>query len=177
MNIASKASVALSLTLLLSGCVSTNAALLGSTASNVVRPQVPPEQVSLYRTASQVPGRYEEVALLNSSGDSLYTNESQMLKSMRKKAGQLGANGVILDALSEPSAGAKVAAAIFWVSAERKGKAIAIYVYPNTSIQPPGSPQALVQPNPEVSPQNSNQPQPQPLATRCVACEQISNQH
>jgi hypothetical protein len=49
---------------------------------------------------------------------------------MKKEAGKVGANGVILDALSEPGSGAKVAAAIFGVSAQRKGKALAIWVFP-----------------------------------------------
>ena len=42
----------------------------------------------------------------------------------------MGANAIILDAISEPSAGAKIAGAVFGVGAERKGKAIAIFVFP-----------------------------------------------
>ena len=114
--------------LLLSGCVTTNASMLGTASTQ--RPVVPPENVALYRNADQVPRRYEEVALLNSEGDSNFTNEAKMFESMKKKAGEVGANAIILDALSEPSGGAKVAAAIFGVSAERKGKAVAIYVFP-----------------------------------------------
>ena len=109
------------------GCVSTNAALLGNSAR---RSPVSPQDVALYRSAEQVPGKYEEMALLNSSGDSGFTDEAKMFESMKKKAGELGANAVILDALSEPASGAKVAAAIFGVSAQRKGKALAIYIYP-----------------------------------------------
>lgn len=115
-------------TLVLTGCVTTNASMLGT--ATAVRPAVPPQSVALYRTAEQVPGRYEEVALLNSTGDSGFTDEAKMFESMKKKAGQVGANAIILDALSEPGAGAKVAAAVFGVSAQRKGKAVAIYVFP-----------------------------------------------
>jgi hypothetical protein len=85
--------------------------------------------VAVYRTADQVPGKYQEVALLNATGESSWTNEAKMINSMRKKAGELGANGIILDAISEPSAGVKVAAAFLGTPAERKGKAIAIYVF------------------------------------------------
>ena len=53
-----------------------------------------------------------------------------MFKNMRFQAGQAGANAVVLDAISEPSAGAKIAAAVIGVGAERKGKAIAIYILP-----------------------------------------------
>lgn len=112
----------------LSGCVTTNATMLGTASAQ--RAPVLPQNVALYRTADQVPGEYEEVALLNSSGSSTATDEAKMFESMKEKAGEIGANGVILDSLSEPGAGAKVAAAIFGVSAERKGKAVAIYVYP-----------------------------------------------
>jgi len=117
--------------LLLSGCVTTNASMLG--AASTQRPVVLPANVALYRNAEQVPGRYEEVALLNSAGDSGFTNEAKMFESMKKKAGEVGANAIILDALSEPSGGAKVAAAIFGVSAERKGKAVAVYVFPDAT--------------------------------------------
>ncbi len=115
------------LVLLLAGCVTTNASRLGTATAN--RPLVLPQNVALYRTASQVPRRYEEVALLNSTGDALYTDEAKMFESMKKSAGKMGANAVILDALSEPTSGSKVAAAIFGVSAERKGKALAIWIF------------------------------------------------
>jgi hypothetical protein len=84
--------------------------------------------VVLYRTTAQVPGRYQEVALLYSDGTTGWTNEAGMLKSMRTKAGALGANGVLLDGISEPSAVVKVLASVVGLGAERKGKAIAIFV-------------------------------------------------
>lgn len=125
------APAALGLALLLSACVSTNAVRLGAAPA---RPPVAESQVVIYRTAEQIPGRYEEVALLNSTAEATWTNEAKMYASMRRKAGQLGANGVLLDAMNEPSAGAKVAAAVFGVGgAERKGKAIAIYVFAKDS--------------------------------------------
>lgn len=61
-------------TLVLTGCVTTNASMLGT--ATAVRPAVPPQSVALYRTAEQVPSRYEEVALLNSTGDSGFTDEA-----------------------------------------------------------------------------------------------------
>jgi len=116
------------LSLLLISCVSTKAVRLGTSAQ---RPLVPWKEVVVYRTADQVPIKYEEVALLSATGDSAFTTEEGMWNSLRKKAGKLGANAIILDAMSEPSAGAKVAAAfLLGTGAERKGKAIAIYVFP-----------------------------------------------
>lgn len=117
----------------MAACVTTRATRLGTGSA---RPAIPPEQVAIYRTAAQVPGHYEEVALLTSSGSASMTDEAQMFESMRKKAAALGANGVILDALTEPGAGVKVAAAVLGVAApDRKGKAIAIYVFPRDSAE------------------------------------------
>jgi len=116
----------------LGGCVAVNTTQLGMRQQ---RPPVPTASVEIYRTAEQVPGKYEEVALLNASGPSSWTNEAQMFDRMREEAGKLGANAIILDAISEPGAGAKVAAAIFGVSAERKGRALAIYVLVADSLR------------------------------------------
>lgn len=136
-----------------SGCVVTNASRLSTASEN--RPLVLPKDVALYRVASQVPRRYEEVALLNSAGDANYTNEAKMFESMKKEAGKVGANGVILDALSEPGAGAKVAAAIFGVSAQRKGKALAIWIFPAEAAMAP-------QPAPTSTQAHQAQPAPPP---------------
>lgn len=119
----------------LSACVTTTATRLGQ---GQVRPAISPDSVVIYLKAADVPGRYEQVALLNSSGNVDYTNEQQMYSSMRKKAAELGANGVILDATNDPGTGAKIAQALFGVSANRKGKAVAIFVFRHdtVSVQP-----------------------------------------
>jgi hypothetical protein len=115
----------LAIMLAASGCVMTNAAMLNPGLAP--RPKVAPEQVRIFRSFDQVPGKYEEIALLNSTGESNWTNESLMLESMRKKAGDLGANGIVLSAIDEAGAGAKVAAAVFGTGTQRKGRAVAIY--------------------------------------------------
>jgi hypothetical protein len=48
---------------------------------------------------------------------------------MRKKAAELGANGVLLQQVVEPTKGAKVANAFLGTSANRKGESVAIYVF------------------------------------------------
>jgi len=118
-------------------CVRTTATRLGAGS---IRPPVPEHLVAIYRTADQVPGKYEEVALLNSTGNYSSTDEEKMFKSMREKAGQVGANGVILDSIKEPGTGGKVAQALFGVGGDRKGKAIAIFVLP-TATQSDGAAQ------------------------------------
>ena len=109
----------------LTACVSVQSTRLGD---GVIRPPVSPDGVAIYRTADQVRSHYEEVALLSAAGDYNGTTEEGMYKEMRKKAGAMGANGIILDSVSEPSTGAKVASALLLTSANRTGKAVAIYV-------------------------------------------------
>lgn len=118
-------------TVLLTSCVTTNATMLGTATE--VRPKLAPADVRIYRTADQVKGKYEEIALINAKAPSGSTNEADMLEAMRKKAAEVGANGLILDAISEPSAGAKVAGALFGTGTERKGKAVAIFVFPDSA--------------------------------------------
>jgi len=99
--------------------------------ATAVRPRVPWDKVQVYRSAADIPGKYEEVVLLESTADTLWTTKAGMWKSMRKKAGGFGCNAIVLDAETEPKAGTKVlAAALFGMGAERKGRAIGIYIYP-----------------------------------------------
>ena len=111
--------------LALSACVTVHSTRLGA---GVIHAPVPPDRVAIYRNAQQINGRYEEVALISAAGDYSYTNEEQMYAKMREKAGALGANGILLDSMTEPTTGAKVASAFIGTSAERTGKAVAIYV-------------------------------------------------
>ena len=120
------------LALVVVACVSTQSVRLGS---GEIRPPIAPDRVAIYRTAQQVPGKYEEVALLTSKGDYQMTNEEAIYKSMREKAGKLGANAVILESVEDPGTGAKVAKVLLGTGASRKGKAIAIYVFPDSTAK------------------------------------------
>lgn len=113
------------LLLLVPACVQTNAAVLDVTAK---RAPICPNGVKIFPDTSAIGGKYEEVAILNSTGESDWTSEEGMLNSQRQKAAELGANGVLFQAINEASAGAKVAAAIFRTGTERKGHSLAIYV-------------------------------------------------
>jgi len=108
-----------------SGCVQVQATRLGA---GPIRPPLTQDKVAIYRTAEQVPGRYDEVALLSASGAYSATTEEMMYFEMRKKAGLLGANAVILDSIKEPTTGSKVANALIGVPANREGKAVAVFV-------------------------------------------------
>ena len=107
------------------GCVSTKAAVLNP---GLELAPVCPEGVMIFTTADRVEQPYTEVALLDSKGDTDLTTEAGMIESQRRKAGELGANGVILGTVEDATTGQKVAQALLGTSANRKGKAIAIHI-------------------------------------------------
>jgi hypothetical protein len=107
------------------GCVHTNAAVLDPTT---LYQKTCSKAVQVYTSAGRVPSAYREVALLASKGESSWTDERGMITSQRKKAAQVGANGIILGETAEPKAGTKIIGALFGTGAERKGKAIAIWI-------------------------------------------------
>ncbi len=110
---------------LTAGCVSTNATILDP---SIKLGRTCPDAVRLFTTPSKVPSAYREVALLHSKGEAGWSNEEQMMESMREKAAELGANGVILDNIDEPSALTKVIGTVAKTGTQRKGKALAIYI-------------------------------------------------
>jgi len=114
-------------TFIFSACMSTKAVRLGG---EHLAPTVAWRQIEVYRSADQIKGDYKEIALLVTTADTIWTSEKGMWNSMKKKAAKMGANAIILDAVSEPGAGAKVLGAVLGVGTDRKGKAVAIYIYP-----------------------------------------------
>jgi hypothetical protein len=124
--------------LVISGChsVSTNASLMDPTLRLA---KTCPAAIKLFSSPDRVQEPYREVAMLNSAGQTSYSSESDMIKSMRERAATVGANGIILTGIDEPSAMAKLAGTVAQIaadasgqlatiSAERKGQAMAIYV-------------------------------------------------
>ena len=115
-----------------------------STSSTLIDPSLRltktcPAAVKLFTAADRVEQPYREVALLNSTGETSYSNENQLIQSMREKAAAAGANGIVLNGIDEPSSmekiagqvaqiGADAAGQIVNISAQRKGRAIAIYI-------------------------------------------------
>ena len=69
----------------------------------VPRPQVSWEEVKVYQSADQVPGKYEEVAELVSGRDTLVAAKGDVLISLRMRAGYLGANAIIIQARRKPT--------------------------------------------------------------------------
>jgi hypothetical protein len=115
---------------LMTGCTRTNAALMDN---SIHLARTCPDGVKMYTSPAMVGAAYQEVALLNSTGSTGFTSEAGMMKSMRQKAAEVGANGIIMGSIDEPGAGAKVAAAVFGTPSERKGKSVAIFVPSDTA--------------------------------------------
>lgn len=109
---------------ILSGCVQTSATML----SPKTYPELTPEEVTIYLSEEDIPGTWEKVAIINATGSTGYTNQQQMYEAVRKRAAQIGANGVLFAEIEEPSAGAKVAGAFLGTGTSRNAEMIAIYV-------------------------------------------------
>lgn len=112
--------------LVFTGCVSTSVTPL----SGQSYPSLQPDDVVIYLSEQDIPAEYDKIALIYARGDHAMTDEARMFKAVRKKAARLGANGVLLQEVREPSTGAKVANHLLGVGADRKGEMLAIYVRP-----------------------------------------------
>jgi hypothetical protein len=77
---------------------------------------------------------YYEVALITAEGNSVYTGNGDLLKSVRNQAARTGANGVIVDGVGATHATVKVlGAALGAKDAERKARALAIWMPSDTA--------------------------------------------
>lgn len=109
--------------LLLIGCVAAQTTMLDPTKQYA---PIDPTKVRVFLDEKDIPGEYTKVAVIHAQGESSWTNENKMIAKAREKAAAIGANGIMVTHLEEPSSGAKVAAAIFGVGATRRGEIIAI---------------------------------------------------
>ena len=124
--------------LAIAGCVQTKHTLVNPSAQRYEA--VPPEQVWIVTAEEELDTlNYVRVAIIEATGSGEFTNQTNMLNAIRKKAGELGANAVLLPQINEPGAGAKVAAAVFGTGTQRKGNAIAIRVLGPKTKNPDGT--------------------------------------
>lgn len=114
------------LVVLVSGCVTTRATLLDPT---VRYPSTDPSMVRIFTTEEELEDyEFVRVAIISSSGNTSWTSRTEMIESMRKKAGEMGANAILMPDIDEPSAGAKIAGAVFGTGADRRGEVIALRI-------------------------------------------------
>ena len=88
----------------------------------------------VFADSERVPYDYYEVALITAEGNSVFVGNGDLLKSIRNQAARVGANGIVIDALGATHATVKVVgAALGSNDAERKGRAIAIWMPSDTA--------------------------------------------
>lgn len=111
--------------LLLVGCVQTQATLLDGTTY----PPVHEDDVTIYLNEDNIVGEWKPIAIIHAQGEAQWTRESQMLRKARQRAGDLGANGLLIEDINEPSAVAQVAGEVLGTGTVRRGRLIAIRVF------------------------------------------------
>lgn len=91
--------------------------------------------VTVFDDFSKVPYDYYEVAFVQSSSNGLYTGNGDALLAMRKRAGEQGANAIVVNDLAVKGSPIKnLGAAVGANSADREGKSVAIFM-PGDSLR------------------------------------------
>ena len=85
--------------------------------------------INIYDSFSKVPNNYYEVALITAEGNSVWTDDEDMVRRMKQRAASVGANGMVVDAMVTSATTVQIiGAALGTGDADRKGRAIAIYM-------------------------------------------------
>lgn len=91
--------------------------------------------VAVFDDFAKVPYDYYEVAFVQSSGNGLYTGNGDALLAMRTRAGEQGANAIVVNDLAVNGSPIKnLGAALGANSADRNGKSVAIFM-PGDSLR------------------------------------------
>ncbi|MEP7294161.1 MAG: hypothetical protein ABI835_20405 [Chloroflexota bacterium] len=59
--------------------------------------------MQVFQKEDDVTGKYDKVTLITAEGNYSYANDERMVKAMKKKAGKLGANAIVLGEFKDPS--------------------------------------------------------------------------
>lgn len=121
------------LAMALCACVRTNVVQLGAPGRFA---PVSPDSVRVFMTEADVHAEFEKVALIGAEGDYKWANDERMVREMKKRAGKLGANAIIMGDFTDPSTAGKIVAEVLGVSAERKGQVLAIRLTSQDAPQP-----------------------------------------
>ncbi len=114
------------LAVVLAGCVHVGTAWVEPDGGG--RVPTCPAAVMIYTAEGGVGRPYHTIALLSASGETAWTSEEEMVLSLRDRAAELGATGLILGGIYEPDAPLTIAGELLGSSARREGRAAAIYV-------------------------------------------------
>lgn len=109
----------------LAGCVSTNVLHLGQPGQY---PPVRPDEVRVYIKEADVKQPFAKIAIITAEGDYQSVDQEKMLKKIRQKAAEAGANAVILEDYTEPSTASKVWNSVLGTPANRSTRVLAVRV-------------------------------------------------
>jgi hypothetical protein len=107
---------------LLGACTTTSAVLLETGPG----PARHPDDVVVYLYEEDVPGDYEEIALVTARTDVHWHDETDLIQAMRKRAAKLGADAIIVGDIREPSTVERVAEVLTDYEAPRRARGVAI---------------------------------------------------
>ena len=143
---------AILLCMITAGCVYSHSTLLDP---GRVYPPIQPHLVRIILDPAELDGlEYDRIAIINSTGDSWWSNENQLYESIRKEAAKIGANAVFLPTIDQPSATAEVFAVAVGhlLGPSRRGEAIALRIMgPKQESRPSARPM-------------------QPMGVDCLSC-------
>ena len=109
--------------ILVSACTTTSAVLLGGSGTY---PELNPAEVRVFLRERDVPAEYERIALVTAQSDAGWTDETDLIRAMRKRAARLGANAIIIGDISDPTTLERVAEVLTDYEPQRRGRAVAI---------------------------------------------------
>lgn len=110
-----------------SACVSTNHVLIDPSAARYAA--VPSDSVVIYEKETELDTfEYVRIALIDASSTNEFNDRVDMLKAMRREAGKLGANAILVSDIEEPPMLARIAADVLGAETERRGSVVAIRI-------------------------------------------------
>lgn len=108
---------------IISSCASGTALVTG-----VQRPATSPESVILY---TEPPANYEVIGIVTASSDSGWTDQGSLeyaLKEIKKQAAKIGANGILLENVSQSTSGGVYYYGVYFPSSSQNLSGKAIYI-------------------------------------------------
>ena len=112
--------------LLITGCVSIDSTRTSPEAFHAIKA----DDVYVFQRESEAPPKFTSVAIIYTAANANFQNEAKAIQAAKKRAGELGANGIIVGGFSEPSEGIKFGSALLGVRTSRKGQIHAIHFEP-----------------------------------------------
>ena len=109
--------------ILATACVHTGTVMLGGTQRYA---PIDPSSVTVFGSEADIPGEYVKVAYITAEGAHGWTSEEGMVEKAQEEAAKVDANGIVINEIEEPSAGAKIAGGFLGIPAQRTGRLLAV---------------------------------------------------